>query len=107
MHTFTGNPSTQEVKAGGSDVQGHPQLQKELKVTLFYIRDCLKKKKLPKSDGERTQTEGIKAKVRTVMAPGWESRKPDRTGAWGGHEGISGTPAMFRVLLLRMQQGLK
>lgn len=31
------NPSTQEIEAGGSGVQGHPQLHSELKARKVYI----------------------------------------------------------------------
>lgn len=39
------NYSTWEVERGGSAVQGHPQLPKELKVSLGYERSCLQKLK--------------------------------------------------------------
>jgi hypothetical protein len=34
----------QEIKAGESAVQGHPQMHSEFEVSLEYIRPCLKRK---------------------------------------------------------------
>ena len=36
-------PTSWEVKAGGSEVQGYPWLHSEFKVSLSYMRTCLKK----------------------------------------------------------------
>lgn len=38
------NPSTQDVKAGVKIAQGQPQLHRELKVSLCYMRACCKGK---------------------------------------------------------------
>lgn len=38
------NPSTREVDAGRTEVQGYPQLQNESEDSLGYMRVCLKKK---------------------------------------------------------------
>lgn len=43
IHTH--NPSTQEGKAGESENQGHPQIQKEFKMSLSCMSPCLKVKK--------------------------------------------------------------
>lgn len=44
MVAHTWPPSTLEMEAGPMDVQGQPQLQKELGVSLGYMRPCVKKK---------------------------------------------------------------
>lgn len=45
MVIHTHNPSTQEGKAGESENQGHPQIQKEFKMSLSCMSPCLKVKK--------------------------------------------------------------
>ena len=46
MVLHTCNSSTQEMKSGGSDVQGDPWLHSEFKAILGYPRLCLKEKKV-------------------------------------------------------------
>lgn len=41
----TCNPSTYDVEAGGSRVQGHPQLHRQVEIILAYTRLSLKMKK--------------------------------------------------------------
>lgn len=42
------NANTQEMVAGGSEIQGHPWLDSEYEASLDYTRPCLKKKKAHK-----------------------------------------------------------
>lgn len=39
--THTSRPSPGEVEAGGLEIQGHPQLHREFKMSLSYMRPCL------------------------------------------------------------------
>lgn len=39
----TSNPSIWEIEAGGSDVQGHPQLQNDFMASLHYMRHHLQR----------------------------------------------------------------
>lgn len=48
MVVHTSNPSTREAKAGVSFVQRQPQLLREFKVILAYLRPCLIYKLSPK-----------------------------------------------------------
>lgn len=44
-------PAIQRLEAGGSEVQGHPRLHREFKVSLEYTRPCFKINKREKKGG--------------------------------------------------------
>jgi hypothetical protein len=50
MEPLVCHPRTWIVEAGGSKVQGHSQLPVRFKACLGYIRPCLKKRNLWKSN---------------------------------------------------------
>lgn len=55
----TCNPSTQEVEAGGAEVQGHPQLCDSSRAALA-TKDCLPKKKKKKKVAQQVITPAAK-----------------------------------------------
>lgn len=75
------DPSPLEMESGASGFEGHPQLHREFKTSLSYIRLCLKKKSTIKSyknvgEGQAWQHAPLIPATQEAKAGGFQVRGP-------------------------------